>query len=139
MRSKKKIGKKDVEKSGTMLTEAEWAIMKVVWAQQPCAAGTVQETLQETRDWAYSTVKTFMDRMVAKGQLRTQSIRNLQLFSANITESQAQRSEIFKTIKRAFDGALTPMMQFLLENEKFSEEDLKQLRKIVDKAQRTKD
>ena len=139
MRSKKKIGKKDVEKSGTMLTEAEWAIMKVVWAQQPCAAGTVQETLQETRDWAYSTVKTFMDRMVAKGQLRTQSIRNLQLFSANITESQAQRSEIFKTIKRAFDGALTPMMQFLLESEKFSEEDLKQLRKIVDKAQRTKD
>ena len=139
MKPTKKNGKKDGEKAGTMLTEAEWLIMKVVWAHQPCAAGTVQETLQETRGWAYSTVKTFMDRMVVKGQLRTQSIRNLQLFSADITENQARHSEIFKTIKRAFDGALTPMMQFLLENEKFSEEDLKQLRKIVDKAQRTKD
>ena len=42
--------------------------------------------------------------------------------------------KIGKTIKRAFDGALTPMMQFLLENENFSDEDLKQLRKIVNKA-----
>ena len=136
-RTKKTI-KKDVKESSRELTEAEWVIMKVVWTEEPCAAGTVQEALQKSKNWAYSTVKTFMDRMVHKGQLSTHSIRNLQLFTSNITEAQAKRSEILKTLKRAFDGALTPMMQFLFENEKFSDKDLKQLHKMVEKAQSKK-
>ena len=136
-RTKKTI-KKDVKESSRELTEAEWVIMKVVWTEEPCAAGTVQEALQKSKNWAYSTVKTFMDRMVTKGQLSTHSIRNLQLFTSNITEAQAKRSEILKTLKRAFDGALTPMMQVLFENEKFSDKDLKQLHKMVEKAQSKK-
>jgi len=135
----KKTTKKDVKESSRELTEAEWAIMKVVWAEEPCAAGTVQEALQKSKNWAYSTVKTFMDRMVGKGQLSTYSIRNLQLFTSNITEAQAKRSEILKTLKRAFDGTLTPMMQFLFENEKFSNKELKQLHKMVEKARTEKE
>ncbi|MHC4180768.1 MAG: BlaI/MecI/CopY family transcriptional regulator, partial [Planctomycetota bacterium] len=42
------------------LTEAEWAIMRVVWEHEPCAAGTVQEALEKAKGWAYSTVKTTM-------------------------------------------------------------------------------
>ncbi|MHC4441789.1 MAG: BlaI/MecI/CopY family transcriptional regulator [Planctomycetota bacterium] len=113
------------------LTEAEWAIMKVVWEKEPCAAGTVQEALKNNRNWAYSTVKTTMDRMVNKELLSTQTIRNLTLFSSRITELEAKRSEFRRMLKRAFDGGLTPMMQFLLEDENLSKEDLKQLRKMV--------
>ncbi len=122
------------KKENSEITDAEWDILKVVWQQQPCAAGNVQEALQQQRNWAYSTVKTTMDRMVKKGILKISKIRNLQLFSANITESQAKRSEILKTIKRAFDGALTPMMQFLLENEQWSKKELQQLKELVDKS-----
>ncbi len=118
------------------LAAAEWEILKVVWENEPCAAGTVQEALQKSKNWAYSTVKTTMDRMVKKNFLKTHSIRNLQLFSSNITEEEAKRKEIFKTIKRAFDGALTPMMQFLLQNENFSEKELKEIRKLVNSAAR---
>ena len=116
------------------LAAAEWEILKVVWKEEPCAAGTVQDALQTSKNWAYSTVKTTMDRMVKKNFLKTKSIRNLQLFSSNITEEKAKRNEIFKTIKRAFNGALTPMMQFLLQNENFSEKDIKELRNLVNKA-----
>ena len=122
--------------TGTELTEAEWTIMKVVWENQPCAAGTVQETLEGTKDWAYSTVKTTMDRMVTKGLLEITRIRNLQLFSSKITEADAQKGEFRKMLGRAFNGALTPMMQFLVENEDLSGEDLKQLRTFVDSAQK---
>ena len=62
------------------LTEVEWAIMGAVWQHQPCTAGTVQEALDAAHGWAYSTVKTTMDRMVAKGLLSTHAIRNLQMF-----------------------------------------------------------
>jgi len=126
------------EKPAVELTEAEWEIMKVVWEKEPCAAGTVQETLAETRNRAYSTVKTTMDRMVEKGFLQIEKIRNLQLFKSCISEVDARRGEFRRMLKRAFDGALTPMMQFLFEHEGLSREEASQLRMLVDR-QRTED
>ena len=126
------------EKPAVELTEAEWEIMKVVWEKEPCAAGTVQETLAKSRDRAYSTVKTTMDRMTEKGFLEIEKIRNLQLFRSCISEVDAKRGEFRKMLKRAFDGALTPMMQFLIEHEGLSKAESAQLRKLVNKAKKGK-
>jgi len=126
------------EKPAVELTEAEWEIMKVVWEKEPCAAGTVQETLAQTRDRAYSTVKTTMDRMVEKGFLEIEKIRNLQLFKSRVSEVDARRGEFRRMLKRAFNGALTPMMQFLIEHEGLSKEEASQLRTLVDRR-RTED
>jgi BlaI family penicillinase repressor len=116
---------------GIELFESEWAILQVVWEHQPCAAPAVQEVLQEDKGWAYTTVKTMMDRMVKKGLLRTERVRNLYLYRAAITRRQAQQSEIRRTIKRAFDGALTPMMQFLIENESLSDQEYEELERLI--------
>ncbi len=126
------------EQPAAELTEVEWEIMKVVWKKEPCAAGTVQETLAGGRSRAYSTVKTTMDRMVDKGFLKIEKIRNLQLFKSCISEVDAKRGEFRRMLKRAFNGALTPMMQFLIEHEGLSKEDASQLRTLVDK-QKTND
>jgi len=126
------------EKNAVELTEAEWDIMKIVWEKEPCAAGTVQETLAKSRHRAYSTVKTTMDRMVVKGFLQIERIRNLQLFKSCISEVDARRGEFRKMLKRAFDGALTPMMQFLIEHEGLSKEEALQLRKLVNMAKTKK-
>lgn len=117
------------------LTEAEWEIMRVVWEKEPCAAGTVQEELARERDRAYSTVKTTMDRMAEKGFLKIERIRNLQLFTSCISEVEARRGEFRRMLKRAFDGALTPMMQFLIEHEGLSAEEASQLRELVRRAE----
>jgi BlaI family transcriptional regulator, penicillinase repressor len=118
------------------ITEAEWAIMKAVWEHQPCAAGTVQEALARELGWAYSTVKTTMDRMVGKGLLQITKIRNLQLFSAKVDRKQAAGWEFRRMLSRAFDGALGPMMQYLVENEGLSSKDIETLRKAVDAAKK---
>ena len=115
------------------LTEAEWEVMKVVWEKEPCAAGTVQEELAQGKGRAYSTIKTMMDRMVDKGFLKIEKIRNLQLFRSCINEVDARRGEFRKMLKRAFDGALTPMMQFLIEHEGISKDEAQQLRRLVEK------
>jgi BlaI family penicillinase repressor len=113
------------------LTDAEWAIMNVVWESEPCAAGTVQEALASSHQWAYSTVKTTMDRMVAKGLLTTTAIRNLTLYSARISRADAQRGELQRLLRRAFDGALSPMVQFLVEEEDLSAKEIAELRKVI--------
>ncbi len=139
MTKSRKVKKPNQRKPLVELTEAEWEIMKVVWEKQPCTAGTVQEMLVKSRDWAYSTVKTTMDRMAEKGFLTIERIRNLQLFRACISEVDAKRGEFRKMLKRAFDGALTPMMQFLIEHEGLSKEEATQLRKLVTRAKKSKD
>lgn len=119
------------------LTEAEWAIIQTVWENEPCAAPAVQEQLEKQKNWTYSTVKTLMDRMVTKGLLKTKKVRNIILYSSAITRLQAQKNEVMRTVKRAFDGALTPMMQFLLDNHALSKKQLDEIEALI-KSKRTK-
>ena len=134
---KKKKGRR--KKLVAELTEAEWEIMNVVWEKEPCAAGTVQEALAKSRDWAYATVKLTMDRMVKKGFLEINKIRNLQLFRSRISEVEARRGELRKMLTRAFGGTLTPMLKFLVEHEGLSKEEAAQLRELVGKTAKKKD
>jgi len=113
------------------LFDSEWAILEVIWNQAPCSAPEVQETLAADKQWAYTTVKTMMDRMVKKGYLKVEKIRNLNLYRSQVTQKQARKSEISRTIKRAFDGAISPMIQFMVENENISDDEIKQLEKLI--------
>ena len=115
------------------LTEAEWAIIQAIWENEPCAVPTIQEELEARKNWHYSTVKTLMDRMVTKGLLTTEKIRNLILYRSAITRVEAQKGEIMRTVKRAFDGALTPMMQFLLDEHHLSQKQLAELERLIKK------
>ncbi len=118
------------------LTEAEWEIIQVVWEHEPCAAPTVQEELVARKKWTYSTVKTLMDRMVTKGLLTTERIRNLMLYRSAISQQDAQRGELLRTVKRAFGGEFTPMMQFMLDSDALSRKELDDLEALIHKRRR---
>ena len=117
------------------LTRAEWAIIKAVWNNEPCAAPAIQEKLFKQTKWAYSTVRTLMDRMVAKGLLSAEKAGGVTLYRSAVTREQAQRSELLYALKHAFNGALTPMLQCLLEAGDLSEEELAKIEGLI-KARR---
>ena len=118
--------KKEIE-----LTEAEWTIIKAVWEQEPCTAPAIQQSLERQTAWTYSTVRTLMDRMVGKGLLAAIKDRNVTLYSSAITKSQAQRGELLYALRNAFNGALTPMVQCLIEAKHFNAEELEQLESLI--------
>lgn len=118
-------------KSDYQLTAGEWAIIRAVWEHEPCAAPTIQEALVSSKKWSYSTVKTMMSRMAAKGLLKTKKLRNLILYRSVITPAQAQNSEVMGAVRRAFNGAMTPMMQFLLDSNDFTPEQLGELEMLI--------
>ena len=125
-----------MEEEDLELFESEWAILQKVWEHEPCAAPTVKEALEGEREWAYTTVKTMMDRMVKKGLLKTKKVRSIYLYSSAVTQSEARKSEITRTLQRAFDGTFTPLMQFLIENDQLSEEEYNRLEKLIKKRKR---
>lgn len=113
------------------LTEAEWAIIKSVWAKEPCTAPDIQAALAKSKGWTYSTVRTLMDRMVTKGLLHATKVRHLTLYRSAIERKAAQVSELKYALKHAFDGALQPMVETLLANEKLSTADLDALESLI--------
>ncbi len=121
------------------LTEAEWAIIKAIWRLEPTTAPAVQEALAKQTGWTYSTVRTLMDRMTAKGLLKADKRGKVTLFTTAITRAEAQRGELLYALKHAFNGALTPMVQCLLESQKLSDADLAELEALLrERKRRTK-
>ena len=113
------------------LTMAEWAIIKVVWAAEPCAVPTVQEALAKSQGWTNSTVRTLMDRMVGKGLLTAEKVRHLTLYRAAVTRRQAQMGELRYALRHAFDGALKPMVETLLSSKQLSAAELEELESLI--------
>lgn len=113
------------------LTEAEWAIIKAVWEGEPCTAPQIQAKLRRKTSWAYSTVRTLMDRMVRKGLLAADKKEHLTRYRSVVTREQAQRSELLYALKHAFNGGLTPMVQCLLDTNEMSADELAELEALI--------
>ncbi|HVU08642.1 MAG TPA: BlaI/MecI/CopY family transcriptional regulator [Verrucomicrobiae bacterium] len=120
-----------MSKSDIELTEAEWSVIKAVWENEPCTAPTIQEKLFKPTGWHYSTVRTLMDRMVAKGVLKAKKQGKLTIYNSAVTRAQAQRGELFYALKHAFNGALTPMVQCLLENHEIGAGELEKIESLI--------
>jgi BlaI family penicillinase repressor len=113
------------------LTEAEWPIIKAVWDTEPCTATAVREKLAKSTGWTYSTVRTLMDRMVAKGVLTARKEGKLTIYQSVVTRRQAQRGELVYTLKNAFNGALAPMVQCLLESHELDEAEIAKIEAVI--------
>jgi predicted transcriptional regulator len=69
--------------------------------------------------------------MVAKGLLTAEKIRHLTLYRSAVTRKEAQRGELLYALKHAFNGALTPMMQCLLETGDLGADELAELAALI--------
>jgi len=77
-----------MKKGNLELFESEWAILQKVWELEPCAAPTVQEAIRGEKGWAYTTVKTMMDRIrnLAPGEtpsLDSEPSKNMMVINNN--------------------------------------------------------
>lgn len=120
------------------LTEPEWLIMNALWDKHPAKARDVVKRLPSTVNWAYTTVKTMLDRLVEKEAVGKSKRGNIGLYEPLISRRQARRTALKIVLDQAFDGAFGPMMHFLVEDEKLSAKERKELIKILSRKSKTK-
>jgi len=63
--------------SDPAISETEWDLLDALWAVEGATAREVADALAERRGWAYSTVKTMLDRMVKKGLVNARQVGNV--------------------------------------------------------------
>ena len=120
------------------LTEPEWLIMNALWEKHPVKARDVVERLPSTVNWAYTTVKTMLDRLVEKKAVGKSKHGNIGLYEPLVSRRQARRTAMRIMLDQAFDGAFGHMMHFLVEDEKLSADQRKEFIKILSGKSRKK-
>jgi len=114
------------------LSEAEWKIMNLVWADHPATARLVLDGVIEETGWAYTTVKTMMNRLVEKGILSETKRAGTSQYEPRLTRTKARAFALRALVDRAFGGAMGPMMSYLVEDEKLSKSDRADLRRMLE-------
>ncbi len=105
--------------------------MQALWQRHPISVREVMQRLPQDNQWAYSTVKTLLTRLVEKQMVAVNKQGNSSFFTPLVSRSQARRSAIHQLIDRAFDGTVGGLVQHLLEKEKLTSAQREELQAML--------
>ena len=120
------------------LSPSEWEVMKAVWRRREATVRNVSEDVGPEHKWAYNTVKTFMERLAAKGYLSVRKIGNTCLYKPAVTRTAATKRALRVVLDRVLDGAVGPLVAYLAERGNLTARDIDQLRHMIDRTQSQK-
>lgn len=109
------------------ISEAEWEIMRVVWANGTVTSRDVIDTLENKMNWKQSTIKTLIGRLVEKEALITKKDGRKFIYSANINENETVRSFSEDILGRVCKKQNGKVIQQLVEEAVLSQTDIKEL------------
>ncbi len=118
--------------SGRAISETEWDLLEALWAKQAATARDVTDALEETRGWAYSTVKTMLDRMVDKELVVARKVGTVWEYRAAVEQTDARRSAWRRFVDTVFGGSLSPALEFLATDAKLSKKQRDRLARMLD-------
>lgn len=119
-------------KSVPHISDAEWEVMKVLWAKTPCTANEVIEALEDQTDWKPKTVRTLLNRLTQKQAISYSQENRVYAYFPLVSEDECVKSETDSFLKRIYGGAFKPLLVNFLKEEQLSPEDIKELKNILD-------
>ncbi|MFA5863703.1 MAG: BlaI/MecI/CopY family transcriptional regulator [Phycisphaerae bacterium] len=117
-------------------TDAELAILRVLWRRGPSTVKEVLDELAQSRPTGYTTVLKFLQIMTAKGLVTRNESQRTHVYQARLAEEQTQQQLVTDLLTRAFGGSALKMVAQALLSKKASPEELTQIRHMLDKLER---
>ncbi|MBW7992493.1 MAG: BlaI/MecI/CopY family transcriptional regulator [Planctomycetes bacterium] len=113
------------------LTQAEWQIMNALWEKHPATAREIMSQLPKGVKWAYTTLKTMLSRLVEKKVVSERKYANTSIYEPLVSKRKARLSAFRLLLDQSFDGAMGPLMHFLLHEQKLNAKQKKELIEIL--------
>ena len=121
-------------KPSSTITEAELTILKALWDDGPA---TVRELLERLgNDWAYTTVQTLVGRLVDKGHVRADRRDLAHVFVATTARDELAVRQVTEVASSLLDGAVAPLVLRLVEQGRFSAEEIARCRELLAAAEK---
>jgi predicted transcriptional regulator len=117
-------------------TDAELAILRVLWKRGPSTVREVADTMRH--QGAYTTVLKTLQIMTEKGLVSRDETARTHVYAAAASENQTQTQLVADLLHRAFDGSASQLVLRALEAGKSSPRELEEIRTLLDAHRRNK-
>lgn len=114
------------------ITDSEYAIMRILWNAE--AKMTVADVVAKLdgNDWTASTVSTFLQRLLKKNVIACDKKGKTNLYYPLLKQSEYDLSETENFLSKLYKGSVKNLVAALYENEKLSNEELSDLKKMFE-------
>ena len=113
------------------ISDAEHAVMEVLWDESPLTAQDVAERIPSERDWSANTVKTLLGRLLAKNVIAHQEDGRRYLYRPLVKRGDYVEGESRRLMDRLFGGKLTPLVAHLAERDALTNEDIAEIEALL--------
>lgn len=113
------------------ISDAEHAVMEVLWDDSPLTAQDVAERVDPDRGWSTNTVKTLLGRLLAKNAITHEADGRRYLYRPAVERGDYVAGESRKLIDRLFGGKLTPLVAHLAERDELSAQDIAEIESLL--------
>ena len=113
-------------------TDAELAILRVLWERGASTVRQVHEALTPERPTAYTTALKMLQIMTEKGLVRRDESDRTHVYFPRLSEEQTQRQLIRDLLDRAFGGSASKLVMQALATKRASAEELTEIRRLID-------
>ncbi|MDE0880078.1 MAG: BlaI/MecI/CopY family transcriptional regulator [Sphingomonas bacterium] len=113
------------------ISDAEQAVMEVLWDEAPLTAQDVAERVDPARDWSANTVKTLLGRLLAKSAIAADADGRRFLYRPLVERGDYVAGESRRLIDRLFGGKLTPLVAHLAERDDLTNDDIAEIEALL--------
>ncbi|WP_445192102.1 BlaI/MecI/CopY family transcriptional regulator [Sphingomonas sp. Tas61C01] len=113
------------------ISDAEHAVMEVLWDESPLTAQDVSERVDPSRGWSANTVKTLLGRLLAKSAIVHEAEGRRYLYRPAVAREDYVSGESRRLIDRLFGGKLTPLVAHLAERDQLTAQDIAEIEAIL--------
>ena len=112
-------------------TDAELAILRVLWASGPATVRRVHEALNQARETGYTTTLKLMQIMAEKGLVTRDESQRTHVYAARLTSGETQRQLVADLVDRAFGGSAAALVVQAINAHSASPEELAEIQQLI--------
>jgi predicted transcriptional regulator len=124
-------------KRAAHVTEAELAVLDVLWERGAASAREITERLYPRgRAADVATVQKLLQRLEDKGFVARDRSARVHQFSATATRKEFAGQQLLGLAEKISGGSLTPLLVHLVESKRLSRRELDELRTLLENHKR---
>ena len=112
-------------------TDAELAILRVLWKHGSCSVREIHDVLSRDREFAYTTTLKFLQIMTDKGLTLREEQGRQHVYRARHAQEDTQRRLVRDLLDRAFGGSMSSLVMQALATKRTSPAEMRKIRRLI--------
>lgn len=120
------------------LSDGEWKLMNLLWAQSPRTITGLTAALKGDTGWSKNTVITMLSRLEGKGAVRFEAGTRARQYYPAFLKEDAVGAETKNFLGKVYGGSLGLMVNAMVQSRSLTPEEIAELTAILEQARKEK-